>query len=279
MATGTRGYINNFSTTLAESILSSDTTFDITDSTGLDAVLATSDYVTLTLDDGTNIEIIHVTANTAGTLTVERAMEGTTAVGFASGVKIELRATAASFITAGGGGGGLWEVAQTITLAGGETVVKFEGLAGIYEIDLMNIAVNNSDSPPMLLMRVGIGATPTYQTTTYAYSLINHVRNTTSIVGVVPGSTTAITLWDTMYDGNAGFTTCGTITTSDLSGTRYKLFDINIRQTATGASPGLAGRKGAAAWNDTEIVTAIEIFPDAGVYRAGGIFTLLKRLY
>jgi len=277
MATGLRGYINNFSTTLAESILSSDTTFDITDATGLDAILATSDYVALTIDDGTNIEIIHVTANATTTLTVERAMEGTTAVGFASGATIELRATAASFDAVVGAGGGLWEIIDTVTLTGSETEVNFEGLAaGIYEIDLMYVGVTNGGTPPMLLMRVGTGATPTYQTTTYRYAIMNALDNSGTVSGVIPGATNAITLWDAMYEDNAWFTTFGKIKTSDLGGAFYKMFSIELTQTKSGFGGLTQVRRGGAAWNDTTAVTAIKIYPDAGTFRAGGVITLLK---
>jgi hypothetical protein len=279
MATGTRGYLNNFSTTLAESISSGDTTFDITDDTGLDGILATADYVALTIDDGTNVEIIHVTANSSGTLTAERGMEGTTPESFANGDPIELRATAASFEPSGGGGG-LWEVIDTVTLAGAETEVKFEGLAaGIYEIDLQYVGVDNGGSPPMLLMRVGTGGTPTYQTGSYRYVLMNMLDNSGTPNGSVPGSTGAITLWDAMYDDNAWFTTCGKITTSDLGGTYYKQFMIELTQTKSGFGGLTQMRRGSAAWNDTTAVTAIRIYPDAGAFRAGGVITLLKRAY
>lgn len=279
MATGTRGYLNNFSTTLAENISDSDTTFDITDDTGLDTILVTADYVALTIDDGTNVEIVHVTANSSGTITVDRAMEDTTAVGFLTGDPIELRATAASFEPSGGGGG-LWEVIDTVTLAGSETFVKFEGLAaGIYEIDLHNISVDNGGSPPMLLMKIGTGGTPTYEASAYRYSLMNVADNSGTVSGVNPGSTSYITLWDAMYDDNANFVTCGTIKTADLGSARYKLFEIDIRQTQTGFGALAQYRRGVAAWNDTTAITALQIYPDAGAFRAGGVLTLLKRAY
>lgn len=52
-------------------------------------------YFLVTLDDGTNIEIMKCTSRSTDTLTVTRAQEGTTGFAFVAGAKVELRLTAA----------------------------------------------------------------------------------------------------------------------------------------------------------------------------------------
>lgn len=96
---GLRGYVNNFSTTLAENVASSDTTFDLTSASGISAeIVATGGYVALTITDGTNIEIVHVTSVSTNTITCVRGREGTTAAAFVTGDKVECRVTRDSFI-------------------------------------------------------------------------------------------------------------------------------------------------------------------------------------
>jgi len=91
-----RLYVNNFSTTLNGAVASGDTSITVTSSSGLTA-LSNNDYYILTIDDGTNVEIIKVTAVTGNVLTVVRAQEGTGATSFADLDDIEMRETAYSF--------------------------------------------------------------------------------------------------------------------------------------------------------------------------------------
>lgn len=268
-----RGYINNFSTTLDGSILSSDTSIDVIDATGISSVLASSDFIMLTIDDGTNIEIVKVTNVSTNTLTVVRAQENTSAVGFASGITIECRMTAASL-------DGGWDLVQEVTFTGSQTNVAFVGLtAGVYDIELRNVSCNASGTT-MLTMKVGTGGTPTYQSSSYSYSLMNSADNSSSVNNVIPGATTYITLWDAMYEDNALFNTCGHIRTCDLGASNYKTFTIDITQTRSGFSePYLnQNRRGSAAWNDSTAVTAIKLaLNNSGVFRSGGKAILRKR--
>lgn len=91
---------NNAVSTLQSSISSSATSIAIA---GADAgkfpVLGAGDWHPATLKDlAGNMEIVKVTARSGGTLTVVRGQEGTAAKAFASGVKVELRATAAALL-------------------------------------------------------------------------------------------------------------------------------------------------------------------------------------
>jgi hypothetical protein len=84
---------NNAETTLSSGINDSVTTVPVTSA----AVFPTPDANNVffaTIDDGTNIEVVKVTAISSNDLTVVRAQDNTSASAFSSGANIELRLTA-----------------------------------------------------------------------------------------------------------------------------------------------------------------------------------------
>ena len=84
---------NNAETTLSSGINDSVTTVPVTSA----AVFPTPDANNVffaTIDDGTNIEVVKVTAISSNNLTVVRAQDNTSASAFSSGANIELRLTA-----------------------------------------------------------------------------------------------------------------------------------------------------------------------------------------
>lgn len=90
-------FTNNASTTLASNITNVATSIPLATGTGaLFPAITGSDFFYVTFVDGSNNrEIVKVTARTTDTLTVTRAQEGTTAIGFTAGDIVELRITAA----------------------------------------------------------------------------------------------------------------------------------------------------------------------------------------
>lgn len=93
----TRLYTNNFSTTLDGNITDVATTLDVASATGLPSI-GSGDTCQLTIDDGTNIEIVTATAVASETITITRGQEGTSGTAFSDGAAVELRPTAAAFI-------------------------------------------------------------------------------------------------------------------------------------------------------------------------------------
>ena len=87
-------FTNNAKTTLASGINSSVTTATVTDGSVF-PTLAAGEHFYCTFDDGTNNEIVKVTARSGNTLTIIRGVDNTTARSFASGDAAELRATSA----------------------------------------------------------------------------------------------------------------------------------------------------------------------------------------
>jgi polygalacturonase len=89
---------NNASGTLATAISASDTGIALTTGDGAEfPTLGAGDYfyATITSSGGTQ-EIVKATARSGDSLTIVRAQEGTTALGFPVGSRVELRVTAAS---------------------------------------------------------------------------------------------------------------------------------------------------------------------------------------
>jgi hypothetical protein len=92
-----RIYVINFSETLAENVSDSDTSFDLSDASGLGTIGA-GEYIAATLDNGAGVyEIIHITAVSTDTITCTRGEEGTAAVNWSTGDLIEVRTTADSY--------------------------------------------------------------------------------------------------------------------------------------------------------------------------------------
>jgi len=91
-------FTNNAATTLASSILVGATSLTVASATGGLFPNPTGGqyfYCTLQNTAGTVVEIVKVTARSTDTFTIVRAQDNTTASAFASGDKVELRATAA----------------------------------------------------------------------------------------------------------------------------------------------------------------------------------------
>lgn len=90
---------NNISTTLQASIASGDLTLTVPSGQGAKwDDCAAPDYAYTTIMDtaGTVVEVVKVTARSGDTLTIERAMDGTTAQGWAAGSIVERRLNALS---------------------------------------------------------------------------------------------------------------------------------------------------------------------------------------
>ncbi len=87
-------FTNNAKTTLASGINSSVTTATVTDGSVFPD-LSSGEHFYCTFDDGTNNEIVKVTARSSNTLTIIRGVDSTTARSFSSGDAAELRATSA----------------------------------------------------------------------------------------------------------------------------------------------------------------------------------------
>lgn len=96
-----RLFANNATTTLNTAISDSDTTLVVAPGTGsVFPTVAGSDWIDMTLEDDLgNVEIVRCSAHSAGsdTFTLStRGVESTTPRAFSSGVRVEIRLTAAA---------------------------------------------------------------------------------------------------------------------------------------------------------------------------------------
>lgn len=91
---------NNATSTLSANALTTDTTIAIqTADAGLFPTLAAGDWFPVTVINASGaMEIMKVTARSAGTLTVTRAQEGTTALAWNAGDRVDLRITWAALL-------------------------------------------------------------------------------------------------------------------------------------------------------------------------------------
>src|SRR4029079_11421039 len=89
-----RLFTNNAATTLASDITNSATSLTV--QTGKGALFpspSSPDFFLCTLDDGTNVEVVKVTARSSDTFTIVRGLDNTSGTAFAAATptKVELR--------------------------------------------------------------------------------------------------------------------------------------------------------------------------------------------
>ena len=84
---------NNAKTTLASSLTSSATSVTVADGSTFPSLSGGNTFF-CTFDNGTNVEVVKVTARSSNTLTIVRAQDDTTARAFSTGAVAELRLTA-----------------------------------------------------------------------------------------------------------------------------------------------------------------------------------------
>ncbi len=122
---------NNAVSRLASPITTASTTIALTPGDGAKfPTIGAGDWfpITVVKRDGT-LEIMRCTARTNDTLTVTRAQEGTSAVAFAAGDRVELRLTAAALAGASVDAATKLQTARTITI--GNTGKSFDGSANV----------------------------------------------------------------------------------------------------------------------------------------------------
>lgn len=91
----TTRYANNARTTLMADVLTTSTTLVVNSTAGFPTISAADDHFYVTLDNGTNIEIVKVRGISGNTFTnCVRGEEGTTAFAFLATTKVENRLTA-----------------------------------------------------------------------------------------------------------------------------------------------------------------------------------------
>ncbi len=93
-------FINNWSTTLTQSITASDTTIHIDTNAASQLAIGfqQGDYYLLTFDDGVNVEIVRVISINSNQLVAERGQEDTNSYGWSLGNIIAMRITVGTLL-------------------------------------------------------------------------------------------------------------------------------------------------------------------------------------
>lgn len=164
-----RSFVANYSTTIDDTggISSGDTSFDVADGSAIGTALAVAgvDFIPITVDDGTNIEIMWVTGVSTNTLTVTRAREGTSAVGFADGTTVECRFTPQSVQNTSE-----WRPVEVLILGSDQTNIDFDvtDYTGCDQKVTFHGVTIATDSQDLVFQQETGGST--VQTTTYYHS-------------------------------------------------------------------------------------------------------------
>lgn len=268
MATGVRGYLNNYSTTLNGAISNSIVTIDVQAGLGaaVGTALTTSDYVALTIDDGTNIEIVHCTSVSTDELTVERGQEGTSGTAFADTDPIEVRPTAASLPN------NMWEVVETQTLGSASATVDFDISDGAdYRITIVKALHGNTANWNLTVFISG----PTEQVTNYEYSNLSGDSNNASFAHDRSISASAI-LIAKAASPNSDRSVEGTITL--VGKTSAVNFQCDYKVGYQIASGYIGETVGRGQWKDaSNTLVQARISVDSGTITAGAKFLLERR--
>lgn len=205
---------NNGSSLLASGIAPTDTTATVSAGQGsLFPVISAGQVAACTLEDVSgNIEVVYATGRTGDTLTIARAQEGTTAISFASGSRIEQRITEgvmASFLQKLGGD----VLSGTTTLSG---VIDLGSGGSIQNGEIAGAAIRSApgETDNQILLPVGGGpATEGGSVLLTTANLTAHLPTGTSLA-----LTNMIVLWHGLSSAiPSGWALCnGTSGTPDL---------------------------------------------------------------
>lgn len=307
MASGRRGYLNNFATQLNGSITAIATSITIDDTSGtINTALATYDYVALTIDDGTDVEIVHCTADSSGTLTIERGKEGTSGTAFADNTPVECRPTRDSFAFeflsdvdfSGGapstddqlkfnssgilvpytpsGGGGEFSLVSSNTLGSASASVTFDiSTQATYKI-VLDRCVHNSTADLILTVAYDSGGT-TYGTSNYKYTNRLSNANTAGYTHDRSTSATSIKVISGL-SADADRTFEGEIILYQKDATTHFIAEWNCTNIL--GFDHVQKQVGSGTWRDTSnTLVEAKLEVTGGTITAGSTFHLLRRNY
>jgi len=247
-------FSNNARTTLASNISNSATTITVADGSVFPS-LTGGDIFYCTIDDGTNNEIVEVTAISSNTLTVVRGQDNTTARAFVSGDLIELRLVAKVLETFPQVDAGEVTADEFIGDLRGAVIFKAQAGEAVAKGDAVYVSGISGTTPVVAL------ADADFASKMPAFGLVLTAASTngsTEVVtfGTISGvDTSAFSVGDTLYVS----TTAGELTNSKPTGEASLLQNIGKVQRSH-ASAGSIKVGGAGRTNDTPNLNDGNIF-------------------
>lgn len=258
-----RGFLNNYSNNLNGLISDSDTAIAVNSDTAIQTLLATNvDYVALTLDDGTNVEVVHCTAaDGSGNITVSRGEDGTSGTAFADNVKIEARVTEQGLTQINE-----WQPIDVNTLTGTAATIDFTVAAGTYKIVFDGVILSAAAD---LHMQQGTGVGPTIQATGYEYSGIEEFSGASAYTANRATAATQIVVF-TGATNTSTHKISGEILIDNVDVANHHTIRFEMSQISKST-------RGSGYRTTAEIVTAVRVKPSTGNFAAGSKFILYKR--
>jgi len=247
-------FSNNARTTLASNISNSATTITVADGSVFPS-LTGGDIFYCTIDDGTNNEIVEVTAISSNTLTVVRGQDNTTARAFVSGDLIELRLVAKVLETFPQVDAGEVTADEFIGDLRGAVIFKAQAGEAVSKGDAVYVSGITGNTPIVAL------ADADFTSKMPAFGLVltaASANGSTEVVtfGTISGlDTSAFSLGDTLYVS----TTAGALTNSKPTGESSLIQNIGKVQKSH-ASSGSIKVGGAGRSNDTPNLNDGNIF-------------------
>ena len=247
-------FSNNARTTLASNISNSATTITVADGSVFPS-LTGGDIFYCTIDDGTNNEIVEVTAISGNTLTVVRAQDNTSANAFVSGDLVELRLVAKVLETFPQVDAGEVTADEFIGDLRGAVIFKAQAGEAVSKGDAVYVSGISGTTPVVAL------ADADFASKMPAFGLIltaASANGSTEVVtfGTISGvDTSAFSVGDTLYVS----TTAGALTNSKPTGEASLLQNIGKVQRSH-ATSGSIKVGGAGRTNDTPNLNDGNIF-------------------
>jgi hypothetical protein len=247
-------FSNNARTTLASGISSSATSITVTDGSVFPS-LTGNDIFYCTIDDGTNNEIVEVTAISGNTLTVVRAQDNTSANAFVTGDLVELRLVAKVLETFPQLNVGELTADEFIGDLRGAVIFKAQAGEAVSKGDAVYVSGISGNTPVIAL------ADADFTSKMPAFGLVLTTASTngsTEVVtfGTISGvDTSAFSVGDTLYVS----TTAGELTNSKPTGEASLIQNIGKVQRSH-ASAGSIKVGGAGRTNDVPNLNEGNIF-------------------
>jgi hypothetical protein len=178
-------FVNNFSTTVAQTFGSTDTTLTLASVVGLPTI-PEGDYLLLTVFRQTGVderehEVVKVTSRVGNACVVERAIEGAAASLFISGDRVQARITAGTFNNA----------AADATAKANAAIASFYATAATYTYDAAGKIIGLSETVSGSTRTTTISYNPdgTVDRVITAYNNATRTETYTYTAGVITGLT------------------------------------------------------------------------------------------
>lgn len=262
-----RLFTNNAVGSLAAAITDTDTSLELQGGEGANFPNPTApDYFMLTLENGSWMEIVKVTARATDVLTIERAQEGSTAEPFYQFDLVELRVTAGAMNEAGT----LVRIAEVVT-TGSQSTISFSSIPALYRDLELRILARGTVAATFADVRIrangDTGSNYDWSLQTNNGTVGEAYAQTAAQVGIVTGA-------NSPADAAGG----SNIIIPNYRGTVFHKLMMGMVAVQTGASAtNLYHGHSMGRWKSTAAINALSVYFASGNFVDGSVVTLYGR--